>query len=96
MLVLTPPTDNGGPDETISYYAVTVTPGDISSTTTMTSLLVSDLIPLTEYTFTVRANNTVGYSDYSDSVMCTTPGLGIIILTAFHIIILNMCVILSL
>ncbi len=74
MLVLTPPTDNGG--ETISHYAVTVTAGDINITTTMTSLLVSDLTPLTEYTFTVRANNTVGYSDYSDTVMCTTPGEG--------------------
>ncbi len=69
MLVLTPPTDNGG--ETITYYEVTVTPGDISITTTMTSLLVSDLTPLTEYTFTVRANNTVGYSNYNDTV-CTT------------------------
>ena len=42
----------------------------------MTSLLVSDLTPLTEYTFTVRANNTVGYSNYNDTVMCTTPGEG--------------------
>ncbi len=70
MLVLTPPTDNGG--ESITHYAVTVTPGDINITTTMTSLLVSDLSPVTEYTFTVRANNTVGYSDYSNTVMCTT------------------------
>ena len=70
-----PPTDNGG--ETIAYYEVTVTPDDINITTTMTSLLVSDLTPLTEYTFTVRANNTVGYSKYSDTVMCTITGKGI-------------------
>ena len=73
MLVLTPPTDNGG--EAITHYEVTVTPGDISSTT-MTSLLVSDLTPLTNYTFAVRANNTLGYSNYSVTVMCSTPGEG--------------------
>ena len=93
MLVLTPPTDNGG--ETITYYEVTVTPGDINITTTITSLLVSDLTPNTNYTFNVRVNNSVGFSDYNVTV-CSTPGLGIIILTAFHIIILNLCVILSL
>ncbi len=95
MLVLIPPTDNGGPNETISNYTVTVTATPDDITTTMTSLLVSDLTPNTNYNFTVRANNTVGYSGYSDTVMCTTPGEGIIILP-FHIINPNLCVILSL
>ena len=70
-----PSTDNGGENIT---YAVTVTPGDISDTTAMTSLLVSDLTPLTNYTLTVRANNTVGYSVENVTVMCSTPGEGII------------------
>ena len=86
-----PPTDNGG--ENI-IYAVTVTPGDISNTTAMTSFLVSDLTPLTEYTFTVRACNTVGYSVENVTVMCSTPGEGIFILS-FHIN-PNLCVILPL
>ena len=75
-LVWNPPSDNGG--ETISHYEVTLTgtPDDISIITTMTSIIVSDLTPLTDYTFTVRANNTLGFSTSSDDTMCTTRGEG--------------------
>ena len=77
-LVWSPPSDNGG--ETISHYAVTGTPGDISIITTMTSITVSDLTPSTEYTFTVRANNTLGFSNSSDNTVCTTRGQGIFVI----------------
>ena len=73
-LVWSPPSDNGG--EIISHYEVTGTPDDISIITTMTSITVSDLTPLTEYTFTVRANNTLGFSNSSVDAMCTTRGEG--------------------
>ena len=73
-LVWSPPSDNGG--EIISHYEVTGTPDDISIITTMTSIIVSDLTPLTEYTFTVRANNTLGFSNSSVDAMCTTRGEG--------------------
>ena len=73
-LVWNPPSDNGG--ETISHYEVTGTPDDISIITTMTSIIVSGLTLLTEYTFTVRANNTLGFSTSSDNTVCTTRGEG--------------------
>ena len=73
-LVWSPPSDNGG--ETISHYAVTGTPDDISIITTMTSIIVSDLTLLTEYNFTVRANNTLGFSTSSDIITCSTTKKG--------------------
>ena len=43
--------------------------------TTATSVSVTGLDFRTSYTFSVRANNSIGYSD-SVSVMCTTNGEG--------------------
>ena len=37
------------------------------------SLSITDLLPNTEYTFTVSANNSVGFGN-STTTKCTTPG----------------------
>ena len=69
------PVDNGGDPDGI-YYEVTRTPGDtmvVSNTTT--SIMETGLVFNTNYTFSIKANNSVGYSD-NQSVMCTTIGEG--------------------
>ena len=73
-----PPVDNGG--EPVSHYTITQSsPGDTSTTTTTTTTTttITDLLPLTHYTFTISANNSQGYSNDSAVVNCTTAtGLG--------------------
>ena len=66
--------DNGG--DTLAYYEVTRTPGDtMPVVTTTTSIMETGLVFNTDYTFSIKANNSVGYSD-SQSVVCTTNGEG--------------------
>ena len=65
--------DNGG--DTLAYYEVTRTPGDTVIVTTSTSKMETGLVARFNYTFSIKANNSVGYSD-NQSVMCTTIGEG--------------------
>ena len=67
------PVDNGG--DTLAYYEVTRTPGDTVIVTTSTSIMETGLVFNTNYTFSIKANNSVGYSD-SQSVVCRTNGEG--------------------
>ena len=67
--------DNGG--DTLAYYEVTRTPGDtMPVATTTTSIMETDLVFNTNYTFSIKANNSVGYSDSQSVLMCTTNGEG--------------------
>ena len=68
------PVDNGGDPDGI-YYEVTRTSGDTVIVTNTTSTMVTGLVFNTNYTFSIKANNSVGYSD-SQSVVCTTNGEG--------------------
>ena len=72
----TAPASNGG--STILDYTITSSPGNISTTTTTTSGVVTGLTNGTTYTFTVVARNAVGTSSVSgisNSVrLSTEPG----------------------
>ncbi len=70
------PVDNGG-DPGV-YYEVTRTPGDTMIVTTTTSIMETGLVARSNYTFSIKANNSVGYSD-SQSVVCRTNGEGEVI-----------------
>ena len=67
------PVDNGG--DALAYYEVTRTPGDTVIVTTSTSIMETGLVARSNYTFSIKANNSVGYSD-SQSVVCRTNGEG--------------------
>ena len=71
-----PPSDNGGGDESIMGYNIIGTPDNISiSDVTNTMDTIPNLTPNTIYTFNVRASNSLGFGD--DLVIsCTTLGNG--------------------
>ena len=74
-----PPSDNGG--ESVQYN-ITGTPDDISIITDNTMMDISNLTPNTEYNFSVRAINSVGFGNEL-SIQCTTLGNGSYIHTLF-------------
>jgi hypothetical protein len=65
-----PDSDGGAP---ITGYTVTSNPGNITATGSGSPLTVSGLTNGTSYTFYVRANNSVGASDPSNSSNNVTP-----------------------
>jgi chitodextrinase len=66
------PLDDGG--SPVTEYAVTSDPGNVTATTTGTSVTVIGLTNGTSYTFTVTAANSIGTSSSSDtSNAVTTP-----------------------
>ena len=70
------PEDNGGDPDGI-YYEVTRTPGDtIPVITTTTSIMKTGLVARSNYTFSIKANNSVGYSDSQSAIVCDTNGEG--------------------
>ena len=68
------PVDNGG--DTLAYYEVTRTPGDTMIVTTTTSIMETGLVARSNYTFSIKANNSVGYSDSQSVLVCDTSGKG--------------------
>ena len=68
------PVDNGGDPDGI-YYEVTRTPGNITDLISTASIMETGLVFNTNYTFSIKANNSLGYSD-SQSVVCRTNGEG--------------------
>ena len=75
------PSDTGGYN-TINYI-ITVTPLDgsnswnITTTDNTTNYTVTGLIPGQSYNFTVRANNSIGLGEESNTVTVTTNTIGI-------------------
>ena len=65
------PTDNEG--ESISHYIITGSPNLSEEITEDMSLSITDLLPNTEYKFTISANNSVGFGN-NTSINCTTLG----------------------
>ena len=68
-----PPSDNGGGGQVISHYSVIRTPDDISNITEDTMINITNLSPNTKYTFSVCANNSLGFGDPA-IVQCNTTG----------------------
>ncbi len=68
--------DNGG--DTIAYYEVTRTPDNTTDLTSTPTIMETGLVARSNYTFSIKANNSVGYSD-SQSVVCRTNGEGEVI-----------------
>ena len=67
--------DNGG--DTLAYYEVTRTPGDtVIVTSTSTSIMETGLVARSNYTFSIKANNSIGYNDNQSVVVCHTNGEG--------------------
>ncbi|WP_131012344.1 S-layer homology domain-containing protein [Paenibacillus thalictri] len=67
----TPPANNGG--TAITSYAVTSSPGGITTTGSGSPITVSGLENGTAYTFTVTATNAAGTSAASDASAAVTP-----------------------
>ena len=68
------PCDNGGGDESIMGYSIIGTPDDINiSDITNTMITIPNLTHNTDYTFNVRARNSLGLGDPA-SVQCNTTG----------------------
>ncbi len=65
--------DNGG-DPGV-HYEVTRTPDNTTDLTSTPTIMETRLVFNTNYTFSIKANNSVGYSD-SQSVVCRTNGEG--------------------
>jgi hypothetical protein len=70
-VTFTPPADNGG--STVTGYEVTANPGNITVTTTGTSIVVPGLSNGIAYTFTVKAVNAAGSSAASALSNAVTP-----------------------
>ena len=75
----TAPTNNGG--SPITSYTATSSPGGVQTSASSSPILVTGLSPATAYTFTVKANNSVGASlasVASNSATTFTAGLGVV------------------
>ena len=72
VLQWNPLSDDGG--ESISHYSVTGTHDSINNITNNT-MIILNLTPNTMYSFSVRANNSVGFGKET-LVMCATTGNG--------------------
>lgn len=68
----TPPSFKGVPDTIIDYRA-TSTPGNITATASSSPITVTGLTNDTSYTFTVAAQNALGYGPESDPSNSVTP-----------------------
>ena len=79
ILQWNPPSDDGG--ESVQYN-ITGAPDDISIITNNTMMNISNLTPNTEYNFSARAINSVGFGEEL-SIQCTTLGNGSYIHTLF-------------
>ena len=80
ILQWNPPSDDGG--ESVQYN-ITGTPDDISIITDNTMMAIPNLTPNTEYNFSVRAINSVGFGDEL-YIQCTTLGNGSYIYALFR------------
>jgi len=69
----TAPASNGG--KTITSYAATSNPGNISATGASSPILVTGLTDGTAYTFTVTATNSIGTGPSSAPSNSVTPGV---------------------
>lgn len=67
----TAPTNDGG--QAIDGYQVTVSPGGATQNCASSPCVITGLTPGTDYSFTVKAHNAVGYSAASSSASAT-PG----------------------
>ena len=67
----TPPSDNGG--SPITGYIVIANPGNITASGTGTSITITGLTNGTDYTFTVKAVNSVGMSEESSPSNTVRP-----------------------
>lgn len=65
------PASNGGDD--VDLYRATSTPGGITATNATLPITVTGLTNGVEYTFTIAAQNSVGWSDESDPSNAVTP-----------------------
>ena len=71
-----PPSDNGGGDESIIGYNIIGTPDNINiSDVTNTMYTILNLTHNTTYTFNVSARNSLGFGD-DLIISCTTVGNG--------------------
>lgn len=78
----TPPTDLGIP-ATITGYRVTSSPGGITTTGSGSPITISGLTNGTAYTFTVAAQNAVGYGPESSASNSVTPAAALYSFTTF-------------